>query len=284
MKRVEGFVETIGGKVWYEIVGNKNSAPLVVVHGGPGYPHDSLSPLEDLASDRNIIFYDQLGCGNSGKTDKKSFWSVEYFVKELQTIVSKLNLKNYHMIGHSWGAGLSVSFALTQPKGLRSLILADPYLSTPIWIKDAERLLKKLPVLMQKILKEGESDSKEFKKASKEFYYRYVWRMRKLPVDGLKSHHKMNIDIYTYMWGPEEFSPIGSLKNFDLSNRLSKINIPVMFLCGRHDEATPESTKYFQSKIPNSKLKIFEKSAHMPQWTERKEYIKTIRHFLKEQS
>lgn len=90
------------------------------------------------------------------------------------------------------------------------------------------------------------------------------------------------MDVYNTMWGHEEFRATGTLKNFDLTDKLSQITVPTLFMCGRFDEATPESTEYFQSKIPESKLKIFEKSAHMPQWTERIEYIKTVRRFLKE--
>lgn len=171
--------------MWYEIVGEKKGIPLIVIHGGPGYPHDSLSPLEDLANDRRVIFYDQLGCGNSERPDDKSLWTVEYFVEELQTLILELKLDKYHMIGHSWGATLSVSFALTKPKGLKSLILADPYLSTKIWTKDAKRLLKKLPFSMQKILERENIKSKEYEKASDEFYYRFIWKIREEdhPVD-----------------------------------------------------------------------------------------------------
>lgn len=280
LTRQEGFIDVPGGKVWYEIVGKKEETPLIVLHGGPGYPHDSLEPLEDLADERKVIFYDQLGCGNSQRTDDKSLWTVDHFVKELQTIIKKLNYKGYHILGHSWGAGLAVAFTLTKPEGLKSLILADPYISTPHWEKDAERLLKQLPKVMQAALKKGETESEAYQKAAKEFYYRYVWRMKELPVARIKAQHKMSVEIYNYMWGPEEFKPTGTLKSFDLSNKLSKINVPVLLLCGRYDEATPESTEYFKSLFPNARMKVFEKSAHMPHWTERKAYIKAIRDFL----
>lgn len=279
-KKVEGFIQTRGGKVWYEIVGNKKSTPLLVIHGGPGYPHDYLESLEDLANERQVIFYDQLGCGNSEWVDNKSLWNAEYFFEEIEKVVKALNLENYHILGQSWGAGIAAGFALTKPKGLKSLIFADPFLSTPIWIKDALQLLKDFPKSLQDGLKKS-ADSKEYKKATQEFYKRYVYRMDQFPVGVFKSEHKMNADLYKYMWGPEEFKPTGTLRDFDLTDRLSEIKVPVLLLCGRFDETTPESTEYFKSKMPNAKMKVFEKSAHMPHWTERKEYMKTVRNFLK---
>lgn len=280
MKREEGFIHLKQGKVWYEIVGDKERTPLITVHGGPGVPHDYLLPLEDLTDERPIIFYDQLGCGNSQRTKNKSTWTVEYFVLELQKVIKDLKLKEYHMLGQSWGAGLAVAFALKKPKGLKSLILADPYLSTPFWEKDAERLIKELPKGVQKALKEGKNETKEYKEAAKQFYSKYVWGMKERPVASLKAQHKISLEIYNYMWGPEEFKAIGSLENFDMLPRLHEIEVQVLLICGRFDEATPESCEYFKNQFPNAKLKVFENSAHMPHWSERKEYINTVRKFL----
>ncbi|HWY80261.1 MAG TPA: proline iminopeptidase-family hydrolase [Candidatus Sulfotelmatobacter sp.] len=281
MKREEGFIDVPGGNVWYEIVGNKEATPLIALHGGPGYPHDSLESLEYLADERKVIFYDQLGCGNSKRTTDKSLWTVDHFVRELQKIVKELKLKKYHILGHSWGAGLAVSFAFSKPSGLQSLILTDPYISTPHWEKDANRLLSTMPPAMQRALKEGKTTSKQFQEARKEFYFRHVYRFKKFPVACIRADHKMNGEMYRYMWGPEEFDPRGTLKTFDLTPRLSEIKIPVLLLCGRFDEATPESLQYFHPLLPNATMKVFEKSAHMPHWTEKEVYMTTVRRFLR---
>ncbi|OGY28856.1 MAG: hypothetical protein A3F33_02570 [Candidatus Woykebacteria bacterium RIFCSPHIGHO2_12_FULL_43_10] len=280
MQRKEGFIDVTGGKVWYEIVGEKKDIPLLLVHGGPGYPHDYLEPLENLSHKRRIISYDQLGCGNSEKPVDTSLWTLERFVIELQEIIKTLGLKKYHILGHSWGAALAVSFAYRNNKGLKSLILSDPYISTPYWERDAKRLIGELPENMQKVLKKGDFDSKEYKKASKEFYFRFVWRLTSLPTPALRSNHKMSNEIYNYMWGPEEFRVSGTLKNLDLTSKLPQIKIPTLLLCGRYDEATPESTKYFQSLFPKAEMKVFEYSAHLPLWTEKEEYLKIVGDFL----
>ena len=286
-KEKEGYIEVTGGKVWYKIVGNEKGIPLIVLHGGPGHPHDSLEPLEDLKNEREIIFYDQLGCGNSERPDNINLWTVERFVEELGQIIKSLKLDKFHLYGHSWGSGLAASFALTQPKGLISLILADPHLSSHLWKKDAKRLIKQLPKNAQQVLKKHNDskvlNSQQFKNASNEYYNRFVHRLDRTPEAINRARKKCNNDIYTYMWGPTEFATTGTLKNFDVTARLSEITIPVLLICGRFDEATPETTKYYKGLFPNARMKIFENSAHLPHWTDRKDLIKTVRKFLQEE-
>lgn len=277
-KRKEGFIKVLGGKVWYEIVGEKKNIPVIVLHGGPGYPHFYLKPLKDLSNNREVIFYDQLGCGNSDWPTDNSLWTIKRFVAELKEIVKNLRLQKYHILGHSWGAALAVSFALTKPKGIKSLILSNSYLSTPVWEKDAYKLIQLLPKGMQKAILNP--NSKGFKKASEEFYSRFINRLKPLPPPFKLSKAKKNQEIYNYMWGPKEHLAIGSLKNFDVTDKLHEITIPVLLLCGRYDEATPKSTEYFKSLFPNVQSKIFEDSAHYPFWNERKVYIKTVNNFF----
>lgn len=273
-----------GGRVWYQIVGKGKGAPLVVLHGGPGYPHDYLEPLEDLADERSVIFYDQLGCGNSDRTNDPALWTVENFVIELQKIVQFLKLKKYHVLGQSWGAALAVAFALKKPKGLLSLILADPYISTPEWMADAKRLIKSLPKSMGKILLGKADDSEEYKNASKEYYARFVTRLDSQPEAMACMNKKANRKIYSYMWGSKEHLVSGTLKNFSQTDRLSEIKVPVLLLAGRYDGATPETLAHFNAFFPNAQSHIFEQSAHFPHWNEREEYMKVVRKFLSQRS
>lgn len=105
----EGYIQVPGGKVWYRIVGaDRSGIPLLTIHGGPGAPHDYLEPLESLADERPVIFYDQLGCGFSDKPDDTTLWTVQRFTDELQAVRTALNLDRVNLLGTSWGTMLSV--------------------------------------------------------------------------------------------------------------------------------------------------------------------------------
>src|SRR5215470_16303515 len=62
-----GFIPVEGGRVWYSVRGTGTRTPLLVLHGGPGIPHDYLENLELLGDERPVIFFDQLGCGLSDR-------------------------------------------------------------------------------------------------------------------------------------------------------------------------------------------------------------------------
>jgi proline-specific peptidase len=81
MNADEGYIEVPGARVWYRAVGEQTEAiPLLCLHGGPGFTHYYLEPLEALAEHRRVIFYDQLGCGRSDQPDDLSLWTVDRFV------------------------------------------------------------------------------------------------------------------------------------------------------------------------------------------------------------
>src|SRR6185503_15495806 len=57
-----GFIPVTGGKVWWRRFGkDKSKTPLLMLHGGPGAGHNYLLPMQALADERPVIFYDQLG-------------------------------------------------------------------------------------------------------------------------------------------------------------------------------------------------------------------------------
>ncbi|BBH20682.1 amino acid amidase [Paenibacillus baekrokdamisoli] len=286
MKSVEGYIDVPGGRVWYIRLGESDQTPLLVLHGGPGNTHDPLkSALEAIAEERPVIFYDQLGSGNSDGPTDPSLWRTERFVEELACVRDALNLKEVHILGHSWGTMLAASYLIHHKhSGVRSVIFSSPCLSAERWKQDADELLARLPDDVQRIIAHNEqqatTNSEAYQEAMKVYYDRYVCRLDPRPAIMTESRAKANKDIYMTMWGPSEFSPTGNLKTFDCTPQLHEISIPSLFVCGRYDEATPESTQYYQSLVPESEFHVFENSAHVSYLEETDEFVRIVRGFL----
>lgn len=280
----EGYVEVEGGRVWYRIAGSGNETPLLLLHGGPGAPSYYLNPLEQVAADRPVIFYDQLGAGRSDRTSDQALWRVDRFVNELAAIREALGLEEVHILGHSWGSMLAMEYMLTKPGGVRSLILASPVISVKRWAEDAERLVAELPEDMQQAIADhhaaGTTDDPAYQAATMEYYRRHLSRSDPWSPDLLKSFEQLNAEIYTYMWGPAEFAATGTLKDFEREDELAGLDLPVLFTAGRYDEATPESVSHYHSLVPGSKAVIFENSAHMTMLDEPEAYADAVRQFL----
>jgi proline iminopeptidase len=282
----EGFVEVSGGKIWYQIVGaDQKGIPLLVVHGGPGAPHDYLETLAELADQRPVIFYDQLGCGNSDRPEDESLWSVDRFVEELVAVRSALRLEQIHLLGQSWGTMLSVEYLLrNNPSGIQSLILSAPFLSTPIWAADQRELISKMEPDIQDIIlrieESGDYAAEEYQEAMMAFYRKHLCRMDPWPKSLLRTMDKMGLGVYEYMWGPSEFTITGTLIDADLTGELKKITVPTLFTCGEYDEATPKSTKLFHSQLPGSEIHIFPDASHQHHIEAQAEYHQLLREWL----
>ena len=286
----EGFVEFRGYKVWYRIVGRgeePGKLPLLCLHGGPGAPHDYLEPLEAIASSgRRVIFYDQLGCGNSDRPHDPSLWTVELFVEEVGVIRRALGLEHVHILGQSWGGMLAMEYALTQPAGLASLVVADSPASIPQWIAETGRLRAELPPEVQQTLSKheeaGTTDDPEYQQAMLVFYARHVCRLNPWPEYVTRAFEKLgqNPEVYNTMNGPSEFHVTGTLKNWDITDRLAEIRVPTLLISGRYDEATPTVVETVQRGIPGSEWVIFEESSHFPHVEEPDKFRQVLGTFL----
>jgi L-proline amide hydrolase len=289
----EGFVSFGGFRSWYRVVGDLAQPepakfPLLVLHGGPGGPSDYLEPLEELAdSGRPIIFYDQLGCGNSDQPNDPSLWSVELFLGELATVRQELELHHIHLLGHSWGGMLAMEYALTQPVGLASLILASSPASIPQWIAEANRLRKELPQEVEQTLRHheeaGTTDEVAYEEAMQVFYQRHVCRLDPWPEPWKRAFVKLmaNPEVYNTMFGPSEFHATGTLKEWDIRDRLGEIHLPTLVTSGRYDEATPLIAETVHRGIVGSEWVIFEQSSHMAHLEEEDEYRRVVEDFMR---
>jgi len=282
----EGYADVTGGKVWYRIVGDGDKTPLLLLHGGPGFPSYYLNPLAALSKDRPIIFFDQLGSGRSDYNNDRSLMTVDAFVEQLEQFRAALGLMEFYLYGHSWGTQLGLDYYLKYPDHIKALVLASPALSVSKWINDAEELIATLPDSNQVAIKinveKGTYDSPEYQQALNVYYQNFV--AKKLPWDANmdSTFSQANEEIYNYMFGPSEFTVTGNLKDYERSDKLAEIDIPTLFICGEYDEARSSTVKYYQSLTPGSKFAMIEDAAHITMHDNPKQNNQVIENFLLE--
>jgi L-proline amide hydrolase len=286
----EGYIPFKGYNVWYRIVGEREEpgkVPLLTLHGGPGACHDYLESLEAMArTGRRVIFYDQLGCGNSDQPHDPDMWTVDLFREEVDVVRSALGLERTHILGQSWGGMLGMEYALTQPSGLISLTVASSPASCPLWLSEANRLLSECPPEVQKAIAEheaaGTTDDPAYVEAEHFFYMRHVCRLDPWPEYVQRSFDKLaeNPEVYYTMQGRSEFVMTGKFKDWDITDRLGEIRVPTLVTSGRYDEATPLIAGAVHRGIPGSEWVIFEESSHMAHAEEPERYMAVLDDFL----
>ena len=289
IKLTEGFVPFRGYRTWYRVVGegeNEGKLPVVLLHGGPGGTHDYLESLEALAeTGRRAVFYDQLGCGKSDRADE-SLWTVETFVDEVGVVRRELGLDRIHLFGSSWGGMLAMEYALTQPVGLESLMIASSPSSIPQWVEETGRLRRQLPEDVQATLDKheaaGTTDDPEYEQACEVFYRRHVCRVPEWPDYVLRSFQFLSEhgEVYRYMNGPSEFHVVGTLKNWDVTDRLGEIHVPTLVVSGEHDEASPAINRTVSSGIPGAESVIYPGASHMAHVEDTEGYVRLLDDFM----
>jgi L-proline amide hydrolase len=288
----EGTLTRNGNETWYRVVGDLQAGPtpVVICHGGPGAAHDYTEPIANLSRfGRGCVLYDQLGCGKSTHLPDApaDFWTVQLFKDELVDLTRELGIaERYAVVGQSWGGMLAMEHALDHPDGLRAIVVADSPASIPLWVEEANRMRADLPHDVQETLTRHEADgtteTKEYADAVRVYYDRHLCRVP-WPDFVTRSFAQMDEDptVYHTMNGPSEFHCIGSLKTWDITDRLPEISTPTLLVSGRYDEATPHIVEQIHQRIPGAQWQVFEESSHMPHVEEPDAFLETVEAFLK---
>jgi L-proline amide hydrolase len=259
-------------QTWYRVVGEAEALgrlPLLVLHGGPGGSHDILQGLGALsAQGRRVVFYDQLGGGDSDRPDDPSLWMVETFLEQLRSVREGLGLERIHLFGSSWGGMLALEYAFTQRGGLASLVLNSTPTSAPRWAEETLRLHAELPPGL-----EGKSAEDEFRR-------RHICRLEPEPEVIVRARAKFGLQVYETMWGPNEFTVTGTLKDWDVIDRLGEIGVPTLITSGRHDECTPALVEPLHEGIAGSRWEIFENCSHTSYLEDPERYVEVVGGFL----
>ncbi len=259
---------------------------LFLLNGGPGLPCDYLRDSHSWLADRGyrVIAYDQLGCGASDRPAARSLWTVPRYAREVETVRQALGLDRVHLLGQSWGTFLSIEYTLTFPGNIKTLTLADGAGDIPHLVSELHRLRRALGpetvTMMARHEAEGTLDHPEYQAAVTILNYRHVCRLDEWPAPVRRSLDDWNMEVYGTMQGPNEFTFTGNYKNWNRLADMPGIVEPTLILCGQHDELTPACSMRMHHALPNSRIRVFKNSAHMPFFEEPEAYFAALLGFL----
>jgi len=179
-----------------------------------------------------------------------------------------------------------MQYGLSRPVGVRSLILASATASMPQWVAEAGRLRAALPRDVQEMLltheTAGTTGDAAYVEAMLAYYRRHVCRLDPWPDCVTRSVLALLQDsgVYETMNGPSDFHVTGRLRNWDIVDRLSELQLPTLVTSGRHDEATPAIAETIHRGIAGSEWMLFEESSHMAHVEEPTGYLSALNEFL----
>jgi len=118
-----------GNFVYWEVCGNPEGKPAVMVHGGPGQGcNPRMRRMFDPARYRAVLF-DQRGCGRSTPhagdpgTDLR-FNTTDHLVADMERLREHLGIERWLVTGGSWGSTLGLVYAQRHPERVTQIMLS----------------------------------------------------------------------------------------------------------------------------------------------------------------
>ena len=291
MKISEGYMPFMGHHTYYRTVGERtDKAPLILLHGGPGSTHNYFEVLDRVAEEdgRMLVMYDQIGCGNSYVDGRPELWKAETWVNELIALREHLGLDTCHLLGQSWGGMLLLTYICGyEHSGVKSGILSSTLPASWLWGIEQARMIKELPEEYQEAIKTatetGDYSSDIYQRAEEEYMLRHA--AGKPDPDGpecLLRKKRTGRESYVVGWGPNEYTPMGKLKDYDVIDKLKDIKEPCLVINGGNDLCTPYVAKVMYDNIPNSRWELFRECRHMCFVEDNDHYVEVLKEWLNE--
>lgn len=277
-----------GRKIWCAVVGEaaaRGRLPVICVPGGPGMPHDYLGPMAQLARrGRQVVFYDAMGSGRSERPPEEP-WTLEVYIEEMKAVAAALGMRRYHLFVHSAAGLMGIPHALAHPPELASLVLAGTPVNMPEHTEHMRGQLMAMGVTGEHLeaFERAEKDpalrTAKYMKLVYDWFGRNMCRVRPLPEPLARGAAGANARSWQAMKGGSLLY-CTALKDWDMTDRVGEIEVPVLFTIGGADILRREGVEDAVRRMPRGELAVFEHSTHMPHFEEPELYLDRVARFL----
>lgn len=254
--------------------------PLVLMHGGPGLDHVSLTPFRELADRHTIILYDHRCNGRSTGPVTSMTW--ENLTADADALREELGFERWAVLGHSFGGQVALEYTLRYPERVSRLVLLDTA-GDVRWSQEhgaevlADRGFDRKTVAVARRFYSGRIAPKDFVRASIRLLPAYDHRFSLL-----RLARQMLEGGWRAEMRPEALEFGGQMmRGWSVMDRLGEIRAPTLVISG-HDDFLfpPESQAQLAAGISNSRLRIIERAGHNPQSERPAETLAAVADFL----
>lgn len=267
----EGFFPGADGvRLFYRRVGQGRET-AVYLHGGPTSMSDGGYELDALARGRTLIAFDQRSGGRSQLVNDPTRLTADYYVRDLEALQEHFGLRQFTLIGQSWGAMLATLFATRHPGTVERLLLLSP--GPPANRFFPQRIEKTNAAIGEEGVARIESLTKAIASAPDDSIaamcrerYRLIFRAYLNEVDALD---RMRVGYCDYPPAAIRHETIAgdylypSLGDWDFIPDLAKLTQPALVVEGADTRVPLEATRAWAASLPNSRLLLVPGANHI---------------------
>jgi proline iminopeptidase len=262
-----------------QVVGH--GLPLVLMHGGPGLDHVSLTPFRELAGRHTVVFYDHRCNGRSIGVPVTSM-TFENLTADADALRVELGFEQWAVLGHSFGGHVALEYVLRYPERVSQLVLLDTAGDTR-WSQEraadvlAGRGFSPATVAVARRFYTGRIAPRDFVRASLRLLpaYDHRFSLLRLAREVLDGGWRAQMRPEALIFGGR------MMRGWSVMDRLSEIRVPTLVIAG-HDDFLfpPESQALLAAGIPGAQLRIIERAGHNPQAERPTETLAAVAGFL----
>jgi len=252
--------------------------PVICINGGMLYDHSMLWPaLSPLAARRQVILYDQRGRGKSTAPADVSSATIHDDAADIGALRRALGIRQWDVIGHSWGGGIAMLATAADVVGVRRLALVDPVWNTSAWMAPLrQRVLARLHGEQRNAVESISEESLGTPDAAlHSAYSRAVYPA-----------WFADTDMASHFSPPDARSDTGTAvlsrlrrDGYDWRNHVRAVSTSTLVLHGDNDPL-PLAEPVHESYIGKLQVVRLPTSGHMPFWEAPQRFFETLESFL----
>ena len=272
------FVTINGNDLFVEVLGRDDAPVLIAHHGGGGIgslaePKATFGPLAD---ELKVVVFDARGCGQSQGTPP---FSHAQWAADVDGLREWLGADQIIVAGGSYGGFIAMEYAIAYPDRTRAMILRDTSADNSNLDRAYQNARDQSRITIDwdnfnRYWKGQIRDDADLKARWAEMIGLYDFEY-----DPVTSAARVEAGSYRYQTHNWCFTR--NMPDYDLKPQLPAVRCPTLVTVGRADWITPvSSAQTIASLIPDSRLVVFEKSGHSPQFEEAAGFQQVLRDFI----
>ena len=276
---VYGNFTSHGVKLMYETQGDGDEV-IIVVHGGPGIPHEYFHPmLSNLSKYSKLVYFDRRADIQSRQHPEKMASVIE-MADDIDALREALGLNRVTVLGHSFGGAIALNYALRYPANVKRLLLISASAAIENPAEGEKRIVNTLSPgeLAAYGSKEGGTGAAQpCERVRRRYSVLYPHYFHKLVP------YEFDRGVYTVYYDAlaRKLALANDPAVADVRLQLGEINVPVLVVAGRHDLMTTlDQSAELASGLPRSKFVVMEQSAHFPFFEENYLFTEWVHRFI----
>jgi proline iminopeptidase len=250
--------------------------PVIVLHGGPGLDHQMFRPyLDALGDEYRLLYVDERGQGRSDRVDPSTL-SLEVFARDVDRLAEALELDEFALLGHSFGA-IITTFHATELGTAAAYVISGGGDSSEALQADVDASLAALGADGKRIVDswEAEKTVETDEQLAQLLRDQMPFHFHGEPPPGYGEETVGSPEVLRH------FANIG-YGAFDYRPKLGGVDKPTLVVVGEHDRTTtPRAAGVLHEGIPGSELVVIPEAGHMSFVERNGEYLAAVRGFLR---